>query len=290
MNTPVINQHVLMSSAAHFSNDQAINPYMDHDLIVDRALAQTEHDRIRDALIQAGVSVTTVEAPANCQDGVYTANWALIRGKTAIMSRLPNARKGEEAYAKKVLAAYGFTTIDAPENLRFSGQGDALACGNYLFMGHGYRTDQAAHQFVADTLGYDVISLQTIPQLDINSAPVINQDSGWPDSFYYDIDLALSIISPTCIAWCPEAFTPESQALMRLVTDIDKIEVSVTEAQEAFACNLVSTGKTVVMSDRAPQLRAALEARGLTILTPQISELLKGGGYIRCTTLTLSNS
>lgn len=290
MNTPLINQHVLMSSAAYFANDQAINPYMDHSLSVDTALAQAEHDHIKNALITAGVKVTTVDAPPHCQDGVYTANWALVRGKTAIMSRLPGARKGEEAYARQVLTNHGFTTIDAPADLRFSGQGDALACGNYLFMGHGYRTDLAVHQFVADTLAYDVISLQTIPQLDTRGTPVINQDSGWPDSFYYDIDLALAIISPTCIAWCPEAFTSESQAKVRSITAIDKIEVSLVEAQQAFACNLVSTGETVVMSDRAPQLRAALEAREMTIITPQISELLKGGGYIRCTTLSLSNT
>ena len=69
--------------------------------------------------------------------------------------------------------------------------------------------------------------------------------------------------------------------------DIDKIEVSRTEATEGFACNLVSTGETVIMSARAPQLRAELEKRGFTVITPEITELAKGGGYIRCTTLTL---
>ena len=41
------------------------------------------------------------------------------------------------------------------------------------------------------------------------------------------------------------------------------------------------------MSAHAPKLKAELEARGLTVLTPEVSELAKGGGYIRCTTLTL---
>lgn len=289
MQQPLINQQVLMSSAAFFANDQAINPYMDHNLTVDAARAQTEHDRIKQALIDSGVSVISVDAPEGCQDGVYTANWALVRGKTAIMSRLPNVRKGEEAYAKAILDARGLQTITVPDNLRFSGQGDALACGNYLFMGHGYRTDLAAHSFVAETLGYTGVSLQTIPQLGSDGQPVINADSGWADSFFYDIDLAMAVISPTCIAWCPEAFTEDSQATMRAITDIDKIEVSLSEAQDAFACNLVSTGTHVVMSDRAPVLQAALRARGMTLITPDISELLKGGGYIRCTSLSLNN-
>jgi N-dimethylarginine dimethylaminohydrolase len=58
---------------------------------------------------------------------------------------------------------------------------------------------------------------------------------------------------------------------------------------QGFACNLVSTGDTVVMSAHAPHLQRALEAEGLKTVTPEIDELVKGGGYIRCTTLTLSN-
>jgi N-dimethylarginine dimethylaminohydrolase len=71
---------------------------------------------------------------------------------------------------------------------------------------------------------------------------------------------------------------------------LDKIEVSLDEAQNHFACNLVSTGKTVVMSNSAPKLKAAIEAKGLTTITPDLTELPKGGGYIRCTTLTLDSN
>ena len=74
---------------------------------------------------------------------------------------------------------------------------------------------------------------------------------------------------------------------MRRFDVVDKIEISLSEAVESFACNLVSTGTTVVMSAHAPKFRAELESRGFTGVTPVITELLKGGGYIRCTTLTL---
>ena len=128
-----------------------------------------------------------------------------------------------------------------------------------------------------------------MPELDSNGQPVINAVTGWPDSFFYDIDLALSIITPDLIAWCPEAFTPASQVKIRSLDQVEKIEVSYEEATEGFACNLVSTGETVIMSDRAPELQAAIESYGLRTITPKISELAKGGGYIRCTTLTLDN-
>ena len=69
---------------------------------------------------------------------------------------------------------------------------------------------------------------------------------------------------------------------------IDKIEVSLEEAIGGFACNLLSTGETVIMSDNAPGLKEQIEKRGLKTVSPKMTELAKGGGYIRCTTLTLS--
>lgn len=213
------------------------------------------------------------------------------------MSRLPNKRKGEESYAIDVLRDLGKKIVLVPNDLRFSGQGDALPCGNYLFAGSVYRTDQAVHAFLGSTLGYDVISLQTKPLRGLfgRGKQVINATTGWPDSYYYDIDLALAVIQAPdgdnkgLIAWCPEAFMKESVAKIRALP-IDKIEVSLKEAKKAFACNLVSTGETVVMSAFAPKFKAELESRGLKSLTPEVRELGKGGGYIRCTTLTLDNA
>ena len=293
-----INSSVLMSDALNFSAMQAINPYY-FDSATDTSKAQAEHDAIRGALEAASVTVHTVPSPTDSQDGVYTANWALVRGDMAVLARLPNVRKAEESYARRVLEGLGKTVIEVPDNLRFSGQGDALACGNYLFCGMGYRSDEKAQDFAARTLGYTRVQLQTIPQLDQSGEPVVNAVSGWEDSFFYDIDLALSIIkhpvegpsgtaAPGLVAFCPDAFTPDSVATLRNLPDIETIEVSFEEAEEAFACNLVSTGETVVMGDGAPTLKAALEAKGLKVVTPHIQELSKGGGYIRCTTLTLN--
>jgi N-dimethylarginine dimethylaminohydrolase len=282
-----LNTHVVMSGVDYFDDSFAINPYMDDRVPIDLGRAKQEHDAIKQALESAGISVTQVTAPADCQDGVYTANWALCRGDKAVVSRLPNKRQAEEPYAEQVLRQLGKEIITPPTGLKFSGQGDALPCGNLLFAGSVYRTDMAMHQFLAEALGYEVISLETVPETDKNGQPTINSVTGWPDSFFYDIDLALAVISPELIAWCPEAFTPESQAKVRGITAVDKIEVSLREATEGFACNLVSTGQAVVMSASAPQLKAALQQRGLQVSTPSISELAKGGGYIRCTTLTL---
>lgn len=286
---PTLNRTVLMSGADFFDDNAAINPYMDDTVAIDRAKAQAEHDAIRKALKSAGVHVEKIKPPKDCQDGVYTANWALIKGEKAVLSALPNVRQAETPYAEKVLRGLGKQIIHPPEGLRFSGQGDALQCGDLLFCGSQYRTDAPMHDFLEETLGYHVIGLQTVPTFDDYQQPTINASSGWPDSFFYDIDLALAVISPDLIAWCPEAFNDESRDKIRKL-HMDKIEVTLKEAMEGFACNLVSTGHTVIMSARAPLLKSALEVRGYEVVTPEVSELGKGGGYIRCTTLTLDNA
>ena len=289
----MINPKVLMSSAAYFSNEQPINPYYANES-VDLERAQAEHDDIRSCLEQAGIEVVLAEAPSTSQDGVYTANWALVRGGKAVLARLPQARKAEEDWAQARLEELGYEVVRVPGGYKFSGQGDALPCGEYLFCGSTYRSDEAAQAFAAEQLGYQRIQLRTVPKLDSDGNEQINSSSGWADSFYYDVDLALAVIKGPSetekglIAYCPDAFVPESRALLGQLDDVDKIIVSEHEAREAFACNLVSTGQAVVMSAHAPALRTELEARGLTVYTPEVRELAKGGGYIRCTTLTLS--
>lgn len=282
---PTINRTVMMSGTDYFRIEE-LNPYSHAAIQPDLAKAASEYQAVQAALEQAGIKVIKVPAPANCQDGVYTANWALTRGTTAVLSYLPNMRRAEQPFAERYLNEQGFEVIKAP--YRFSGQGDALPCGDYLFCGSGYRTDPLIHEFLADSLGYQVVGLQTIPALSDDKQPIINHVTGWPDSLFYDLDLALAVLTPQLIAWCPDAFLPESQEKIRALP-LDKIEVSFQEATNAFACNLISTGQAVVMSANAPQLKSAIEAAGLTTITPTISELGKGGGYIRCIALTIDN-
>ncbi len=273
-------------SGADYFGVLDLNPYSHNIGAIDKTKVTQEFLAIKAAIEQAGIKVTKVDAPTGCQDGIFTANWGLCRGDTAVLSYLPGPRRAEQAYGEKVLTDLGFRTIKAP--YRFSGQGDALPCGDYLFMGSNYRTDPLMQDFLADQLGYEVIGLETVPELDESGRPVTNKLSGWPDSFFYDIDLALSVLTPNLIAWCPEAFTLPSQQKIRALP-LDKIEVSLQEAENGFACNLVSTGEIVVMGAHAPELKAAIEAKGLKTITPEVTELGKGGGYIRCTTLTLDN-
>ena len=182
----MLNSHLLVSGADFFADTFKINPYYSSSTI-DIKKAQAEHTQIINCFKQAGIKITQVAPPQSSQDGVYTANWAIVKNNIAIISRLPKARQAEEPYAEHILQNLGLKTLHVPQNLLFSGQGDSLICGQYLFAGSGYRSDPAAQSFVADTLGLQLIQLHTIPQLNANGQPYINPATNHADSFFYDL-------------------------------------------------------------------------------------------------------
>lgn len=292
-----INTTVLMSGADYFGDDDAINDLMDAKVPVDLEKAKAEHALIKQTLEQNGVTVKQVAAPPDCQDGVYTANWALVRGGKALMSRLPKQRQAEEAYALQAVEAQGLEPLILPDAVeRFSGQGDALPCGEVVFTQSPYRTTKAAHPYLEEMLGFtEIVALETKPARHWYGLPKINKLTGLPDSPTYDIDLALAVLKfpegnqKGLIAYCPEVFNRSSRQLLDRYTHVDKIRVSRKEALEAYALNLLSTGETVIMNAGAPQFQAALEAHDLKTVALELPELKKGGGSIRCSTLTLNN-
>ena len=214
------------------------------------------------------------------------------------MSRLPNSRQPEEAYALQTIKNLGLEPLALPSDIaRFSGQGDALPCGDTLFVQSPYRTSKNAHHHLKEMLGFrEVVSLQTKPARWFGIGPAKkNKITGLPDSPTYDMDLALAILKPPTdnqkglIAYCPDVFKRRSRHLLENYHDVDKIEVSHQEAMSAYALNLVSTGQTVIMNSGAPNFEAALQKHDLKTITLDLPELKKGGGSIRCSTLTLDN-
>lgn len=262
-----MNRDLLVTDARHFRVEYEINPYMDRNRQPDRARARSEHRAILDAHRRAGRRVRRLSSVTSCPDMVFTANAAAVRGTRAVLARLPVQRAPETAHHARWLTALGFTVEEAPFD--FSGQGDALPCGELLFFGHGWRTDPAMGPVLAERLGYEVVPLRT------RSAD------------FYDLDLALGVVDEHTVAWCPDAFTPDSRRRVEQLR-LDLVEVTPAEARR-FALNLVSDGVTVTMSDGAPGLAATLRARGLEVHTVSTTELAKAGGGVRCTALTLDN-
>jgi N-dimethylarginine dimethylaminohydrolase len=293
---PLINKTVLVSGAEYFTDKDAINALMDSSVSVDLDQAVKEHHKIVETLKKVGIKVIEVDAPKGMQDGVYTANWAIVRNGKALLARLPNKRKPEEKYAKNQLLNLGLDVHELPDNIRaFSGQGDNLACDDVLFAHSPYRTSKNAHKVVKDLLGFkEVYSLNTKPERWFKFGPTKNNKiTGWPDSPTYDLDLALAVIkpkvdnSPPLIAYCPKVFKRRSRKILKDLKGFDKIIISKDEALTAYAPNLISTGETVIMDSGAPKLKADFIKHGLRVIELNLPELKKGGGSIRCSSLTL---
>lgn len=261
-----MNKNLLVSDADNFSVEFEINPYMHKVDQPDWDLAVSEHEAIVSAHIDADRTIEYIPTVSGCPDMVYTANAALVRGSRALIAQLPAERAPELPHYRRWFDERGFDIIDAP--YRFSGQGDSLAFGSRMFAGSGWRTDAAMHPVIADTLGYDIVPVRTISDR------------------WYDIDLAVAVITPETIAWCPEAFDTRSRRTIGELRGVDLIEVGLDEA-EKFALNLVSDMVTVTMTTGAPLLAGVLRERGYRVIELATDELKKGGGGVRCTALAL---
>lgn len=263
-----MNKHLLVTDAKNFRVDFEINPYMHEVDQPDPAAAIAQHEAIMQAHRDAGRTLEYLPTVADCPDMIYVANSGLTRGKKVILSHLPKERQPETPHYREWYKQHGYEVIEPPA--LFSGQGDALPCGDRVLMGTGWRTDPQLHSFVAENLGYEVVSLQTT------------------GSEYYDLDLAVAILRPDLIAFCAEALEPTSAEKLANLPGVNHILISLGETKN-FAANLVSDGQTVVMTDNAPDLAAAIQAHGLKTIQLPTDQLAKGGGAIRCTSLALDN-
>jgi N-dimethylarginine dimethylaminohydrolase len=261
------NRTLLMCRPNFFRIAYQINPYMDRSRQPDPRALKAEYKDILAAHIAAGRTVRFIDPDPDQPDMTYTANQALIRGKSAVLGNLPPERAGETALLRPWLEAHGFKVYECP--YRFSGQGDCLPTGTgAVIKGRQWRSDPRSDDFIRETLGYEIIPVHTI------------------SDEWYDNDLVFGIIRPGLVAACWDALDEVSQATLRARDDLEFIDVALGEAKN-FVCNLVSDGETVVMPEGGPLLAAELQRRGLSVVEKSIDQLKLGGGAIRCTTLAL---
>ena len=188
-----MNTELLVSDTRHYRIDYEINPYMCTAVQPDPASAAAEHATIVAAHRAAGRIIHFISAAPECPDMVYTAIAALVRGDRAVLGSPPPQQRPRSPTSEPGCRRTVIEVLDAP--YAFSGQGDALPCGDLLLAGHGQRTDRRMHAVLADHLGYDILALRT-------SGPQ-----------WYDLDLAVAVIhNPHTIAYCPAALDRPSRS------------------------------------------------------------------------------
>ncbi|MCV7159670.1 dimethylargininase [Mycolicibacterium brisbanense] len=255
-----------MTEPRFFAVEYAINPWMDTSNPVDPKRAVQQWEALRRTYLDLGHTVDLVAPRAGLPDMVYAANGGIIVGDTAVVARFAYPQRAPEADAyADWMAARGFTL--ARTRHVNEGQGDLLVVGSTLLAGWGFRTERDAHDEIAAITGLPVVSLELV------------------DPRFYHLDTALAVLDDTTVAYYPPAFTDAGRTQIAELFP-DAIEVGDADAH-VLGLNVVSDGRHVVMPAAATGFATQLHDAGFEPIGVDLTELLKGGGSVKCCTLEL---
>lgn len=261
--TPTLRRYA-MTRPMHFAVEYAINPWMDTSTPVDTALAVAQWERLLAVYRSLGHTVDLVDPVEGLPDMVYAANGGLIVDGTAVVARFAFPQRAAEADAyAQWMTANDFTPFHT-EHVN-EGQGDLLVVGPTILAGYGFRTQLGAHDEVARATGRRVVGLELI------------------DPRFYHLDTALAVLDDTTIAYYPPAFSADARATLEGLFP-DAIVAATADAY-VLGLNAVSDGRHVVLPAAATGFARQLSDAGFEPIGVDLSELLKGGGSVKCCTL-----
>ncbi|WP_426626022.1 dimethylargininase [Leifsonia sp. McL0607] len=261
---------VLMCRPEHFDVVYRINPWMNPGLPTDTSLAVRQWDELYRLYVGLGFDVRLIEPLAGLPDMVYAANGAFVIGNIAYGASFAYPERQPEAPAYRAwLRGEGFEVV-APRAVN-EGEGDFLLVGETILAGTGFRSSSASHREVAEVYGREVLTLRLV------------------DPSFYHLDTALAVLDDTPgrehIAYLPPAFDADSRALLAERYP-DAILVDGDDAA-VLGLNAFSDGYHVVIASRALDFARQLRDHGYEAMGVDLSELLLGGGGVKCCTLEL---
>jgi len=272
-----IQQHrrYLMCRPEHFVVTYRINPWMDPEGPTDTAKAIAQWQSLHDAYVALGHEIELIDPVPGLPDMVYTANGGFVIDGRALGVKFRVAeRSGEERPFMDWFEGNGFDVVEPIEVQE--GEGDFLLVGDVILAGTGFRSVGDSHREVGEVFGREVVSLRLV------------------DPRFYHLDTAVSVLDPVegpggvaraNIAYLPAAFDEPSRRILEERYP-EAIRVS-DEDGAVFGLNSASDGLNVFISPRATGFEAQLRERGYNPVLVDLSELLLGGGGIKCCTLEL---
>ena len=261
--------HILMCPPDYFDVRYEINPWMDTQISVDRALAREQWNNLYQTLVsEVGAAVKMVDPVIGLPDFVFTANAGLLVGNTFVASSFRHPERArEERHWQTWFESNGYRVVRLPSALRFEGEGDLLSNGDLILAGYRFRSDREAIDRVGRLLRREALVLELA------------------DPWFYHLDTCACPLTDDAILYYPEAFTAAGRALIgeRFPNSFPIPE----EEARRFACNSVVIDRHVVMTTKCPVVEAELQARGYEVHEVDVSEFLKAGGGPKCLTLFL---
>lgn len=257
----------LMCPPEHFRVTYSINPWMDPGKPVDLRLALAQWEDLRDRYRALGHTVELLEPDPELPDMVYAANGATVLDARVLGARFAHAERAGEAAAHRAwYAAHGFAEVREPEHIN-EGEGDFAVTARWLLAGRGFRSSPLAQCEAQEFFGRPVIGLDLV------------------DPRYYHLDTALCVLSEDDVMYYPGAFSPGSRAVLRRLFP-DALLAEEADAA-ALGLNAVSDGHHVLLPQAASGLFQPLRERGYEPVPVDLTELLKGGGSVKCVTAEL---
>ncbi len=257
---------VLMCRPEFFTVSYRINPWMHPEDPTDTSLALTQWNVLYETYQNLGFDVQLIEGLPGLPDMVYAANGGFVVDGIAYGAKFHYPERGPEGPAyMDWFREHGFDVREPVETNE--GEGDFLLVGDTILAASGFRSDTGSHQEIAAIYGREVVSLQLI------------------NPSYYHLDTALAVIDPTTIAYLPSAFDEPSLAILR--ERYPDAIIATEEDASILGLNSFSDGHNVVIAERASTFARDLADRGYNPIGVDLSELLLGGGGVKCCTLEL---
>ena len=271
----------LMTDPAHYQVAYAINPWMKPgvwgaDPAAHLGAATNSWRALRGALEAAGGKVIAIPGADGQPDMVFPANAGVVLDGKALLARFRCAeRQGEEpplAAAFEGLRGKGvLTEVAAIEGCFHEGAGDAIwdASRGHFWVGSGPRSSPEAADQIAAFFGRPVVRV-----------PLATER-------YYHLDTCFCPLSGGEVLYYPPALTGAALSALYDNSRPDQRIEADDEDAEAFCVNAVCLGRTIIMAQPAPRLRARLTERGYRVIGVDLSEFILSGGGAFCMTLRL---
>jgi len=265
----------LMCQPQYFDVSYVINPWMT-DNIHRVGLAQAaEQWSALHGLIRNAAEVELIDPEPGLPDMPFTANAGLVVGGRALVSNFRHPeRQTEEQHFERWFRDHGYQVHRLERAISFEGAGDALLdrARGCIWMGYGHRSRREAASSIQQVFGLEVAPLELT------------------DPRFYHLDTCFCPLPRGYVMYFPEAFSEDSQAVLKQrIPAGQTIRVSEEDALR-FACNAVNIGDQIILNGASEPLREALSQAGFRTLQSSFSEFLRAGGASKCLVLRLEEA
>lgn len=230
---------------------------------IDADLAAQQHQQYQAVLSSLGCELATLPAEPNLADSVFVEDTAIVLDELAVLcrpgveSRRPEVRSVEDLLQKYRTIA----SIQPPGTLD---GGDLLHIGNVIYVGLSTRSNQSGFDQLSGIVagyGFSVKTVEVTKCLHLKSA--------------------ISAVAPDLLLLNPDWIDGSAFSGYELI-EVDR--------EETHAANALLVGQRVVYPSSFPHTMKKLVARGIDVISVDISELQKAEGAVTCCSLIFKTS